>query len=316
MENPRANAVAVTDSRESLALAMENPFSLKFGQVFTGFGVGCGVGIGVGRPIYLGAIPMLQQVMSATRGATDAVSGVGQHVNSSLRKLGMKNIEAGVGCGVGIGHGFGAGIALKPGVVNRIQSSVMQAVTKLASNMGLAPSLSSMQSVTPGSVQSSINALTSTSGAHVKSSPETVADMTSTNFRGSIHLPRSNESPRKEPTHNSYEPKGTSDGPLESRTEKVIDSFLQSPIFNLEENAEVNEMAEKLRSENNVLQVLLRQQQAIQGLMEENQKLQKILVEDLKVPPIRFRASSESSEFNYPCSDCFECRRRRRKGTR
>lgn len=33
---------------------MENPFSLKVGQVFTGFGVGCGIGIGIGRPIYFG----------------------------------------------------------------------------------------------------------------------------------------------------------------------------------------------------------------------------------------------------------------------
>ena len=36
------------------AFRMENPFSVKVLQVFTGFGVGCGVGIGVGRPIYLG----------------------------------------------------------------------------------------------------------------------------------------------------------------------------------------------------------------------------------------------------------------------
>lgn len=36
------------------AYRMENPFSVKVLQVFTGFGVGCGVGIGVGRPIYLG----------------------------------------------------------------------------------------------------------------------------------------------------------------------------------------------------------------------------------------------------------------------
>jgi hypothetical protein len=33
---------------------MENPFSVKVLQVFTGAGVGCGVGVGVGRPIYLG----------------------------------------------------------------------------------------------------------------------------------------------------------------------------------------------------------------------------------------------------------------------
>ena len=36
------------------AFQMENPFSVKVLQVFTGAGVGCGVGIGVGRPIYLG----------------------------------------------------------------------------------------------------------------------------------------------------------------------------------------------------------------------------------------------------------------------
>lgn len=26
-----------------------------------------------------------------------------------LRRLGIKNVEAGIGCGVGIGHGFGIG---------------------------------------------------------------------------------------------------------------------------------------------------------------------------------------------------------------
>ena len=35
-------------------MRIENPFSIKVGQVFTGFGVGCGLGIGVGRPLNLG----------------------------------------------------------------------------------------------------------------------------------------------------------------------------------------------------------------------------------------------------------------------
>ena len=39
---------------EGIGLKIENPFALKVGQVFTGFGVGCGVGIGVGRPLNLG----------------------------------------------------------------------------------------------------------------------------------------------------------------------------------------------------------------------------------------------------------------------
>lgn len=39
-------------------MRIENPFTLKVGQVFTGFGIGCGVGIGVGRPINMGT-PLL-----------------------------------------------------------------------------------------------------------------------------------------------------------------------------------------------------------------------------------------------------------------
>ncbi|PQQ10823.1 putative serine/threonine-protein kinase [Prunus yedoensis var. nudiflora] len=103
----KSGLVVANERRPSGGIRIENPFTLKVGQVFTGFGIGCGVGIGVGRPINLGAIPVLNQVMGATRGATDALSGVSRHVNNSLRKLGAKNIEAGIGCGVGIGHGFG-----------------------------------------------------------------------------------------------------------------------------------------------------------------------------------------------------------------
>ncbi|BFG20385.1 hypothetical protein CerSpe_066590 [Prunus speciosa] len=107
----KSGLVVANERRPSGGIRIENPFTLKVGQVFTGFGIGCGVGIGVGRPINLGAIPVLNQVMGATRGATDALSGVSRHVNNSLRKLGAKNIESGIGCGVGIGHGFGVGMS-------------------------------------------------------------------------------------------------------------------------------------------------------------------------------------------------------------
>lgn len=49
--NSSGSGVIVTKDR---MITMENPFSLKVGQVFTGFGIGCGIGIGVGRPINLG----------------------------------------------------------------------------------------------------------------------------------------------------------------------------------------------------------------------------------------------------------------------
>lgn len=35
---------------------------------------------------------MLQQVLSATRGATDAFSGIGRHVNGSVRPIACFNI--------------------------------------------------------------------------------------------------------------------------------------------------------------------------------------------------------------------------------
>lgn len=41
-------------AKEFQGFRIENPFTFKVGQVFTGFGVGCGIGIGAGRPINLG----------------------------------------------------------------------------------------------------------------------------------------------------------------------------------------------------------------------------------------------------------------------
>lgn len=49
----------VVVANEKKPIRIGNPFTLKVGQVFTGFGIGCGVGIGVGRPINLGTHPFL-----------------------------------------------------------------------------------------------------------------------------------------------------------------------------------------------------------------------------------------------------------------
>lgn len=56
-----SNVSIVTDQRKAnqfQGIRIENPFALKVGQVFTGFGIGCGIGIGVGRPINLGNTPL------------------------------------------------------------------------------------------------------------------------------------------------------------------------------------------------------------------------------------------------------------------
>ncbi|KAM1787568.1 uncharacterized protein LOC126626668 [Malus sylvestris] len=296
----KSGVVVVTNERRpSGGIRIQNPFTLKVGQVFTGFGIGCGVGIGVGRPINLGAIPVLNQVMGATRGATDALSGASRHVNNALRKVGAKNIEAGIGCGVGIGHGFGVGLALKPGVLQQIQFHFVQGMTKIMTKFGISPNLAIGQGTLPSSLQSAIG---------------NVNDQSQNSMGSSMPLST------KPPDHTSqslpgYGNNGTGspvDTPFGSRTEKVLSSFLQSPLLKGEEDSEPNEGAGRLRSENKILQMILKHQQIIEELMEENDKLRHILVEDLKVSPSKLQASY-SSKNRSPCTDCFECRRKQRR---
>ena len=53
----KSGMVTWNQKRESERIRFGNPFTLKVGQVFTGFGIGCGIGIGVGRPLNLGIYP-------------------------------------------------------------------------------------------------------------------------------------------------------------------------------------------------------------------------------------------------------------------
>ncbi|KAJ4956342.1 hypothetical protein NE237_013125 [Protea cynaroides] len=292
------------------AIQIENPFALKVGQVFTGFGIGCGVGIGVGRPLNFGAIPALQQVMSATSGATVALSGVGRHVNTTLRRLGAKNIEAGIGCGVGFGHGFGVGLAVKPGVIHHIQSCLGQAMASLMMQFGIVPGLQVDQNMVPGSLQRSLGMMNETSpqnpiGNIMQSASKTLEHTSQGLSReGTLNMGSKNE---------SFTSKGASvDTILGSRSEKVVSSFLQNPILK-DEDVELNDLAGRLRSENNALQMVLKHQQVIEELMEEHEKLRQILVEELKVPPSKLQVCSSRTKSVSPCSDCFECRRRQRK---
>ncbi|MCO5592162.1 hypothetical protein L7F22_046158 [Adiantum nelumboides] len=110
--------------QERAPLRLHNPFTLRVGQVFTGFGVGCGIGIGVGRSINLRAVPVLGSVAGESIGYFRSWK---PHVDSLGKKLGVKNIQAGVGCGIGVGHGFGIGITLKPGTVQELKHLMEQA---------------------------------------------------------------------------------------------------------------------------------------------------------------------------------------------
>ncbi|KAA3459004.1 Calretinin [Gossypium australe] len=72
------------------------------------------------------------------------------------------------------------------------------------------------------------------------------------------------------------------------------------------------EKAGRLRSENNLLQLVLKHQRIVEELMEENLKLRQILMEDLKIPPSKLQASY-SSKIKSPCSECLYCRRKQRR---
>uniref|UniRef100_A0A2P2JB85 Uncharacterized protein LOC8267951 isoform X1 n=2 Tax=Rhizophora mucronata TaxID=61149 RepID=A0A2P2JB85_RHIMU len=284
---------------------IENPFTLKVGQVFTGFGIGCGVGIGVGRPLNLSAIPVMNQVMSATRGATDAFSGVSWHVNNTLRRMGAKNVEVGIGCGVGIGHGFGIGLAVKPGVVQKIQASFIQMILKMMTKSGVA-NLPLDPTVKPLSLQSGRSTISE--------------DITQIPLQ-SISQPAAKHPDMLQGLHrygsigpNSHNGNASSKSSQEDlsfgRTEKVISSFLQNPI--LKDNTNLSGEAGRLKAENSMLQMVLKHQQIIEELMEENEKLRQILVEDLKISPSRLQ-SSHTTRNKTPCDYCFECRRKQRK---
>ncbi|XP_050378289.1 uncharacterized protein LOC126795504 [Argentina anserina] len=335
MEGSSSKVVVVVANERKTSggggIRIGNPFTLKMGQVFTGFGIGCGVGIGVGRPINLGAVPVVNQVMGATRGATDAFSGVSRHVTDALRKVGAKNIEAGIGCGVGFGHGFGVGLALKPGILQQIQLFSLVSITFFFScvishqslqlcfllnilqqkmtKFGIAPNSPMLQGAIPSSLQSGIGIMN---------------DSSSQNTVGNIMQMETNPPDYATQGLPGYGSKGTGatyanftstsfpvETPFGSRTEKVLRSCLQSPVLKGEES-ESSEVAGRLRSENKILQMVLKHQQIIDNLTVENEKLRHILVEDLKVPPSKLQ-TPYTSKIRSPCSDCFECRRKQRR---
>ncbi|KAL3817979.1 hypothetical protein ACJIZ3_003884 [Penstemon smallii] len=276
MENSSGNGSGsgVIYTKERRGVKMEIPFTLKVGQVFTGFGIGCGVGIGVGRPLNLGAIPVLNQVMSATRGATDAFSGVQGFVNKSLRKVGAKNIEAGIGCGLGFGHGFGVGLAVKPGVLHQIQSNVLKAITGLMTNVGIDPTSSVSQSILPSSLQTGTSPL-------VKSVSNSNSTYEGNTGNGKTIVSLEKTLATKSAALNTQ---------YSSKTEEVIDNFLKSPLLK-EEGSSLHEQARPQQLENHVLQMVLKHQLLIEELMQENEKLRQILVEEMKVQPNKFHSS-------------------------
>ncbi|KAH9316205.1 hypothetical protein KI387_024832, partial [Taxus chinensis] len=246
---------------------IENPFALKVGQVFTGFGVGCGVGIGVGRPLNLGAIPMIDQVMRATSGATAAFSGIGQQTNKFMRKLGLKSIEAGVGCGVGFGHGFGAGVALKPGAAQNIQASLMRGLMIIMQKLKITPDLSfAGKFALPESVSSSMRIASETAGKALQDPMGSSMQLASQTAGKALQDPLGSSVQLASQTAEkvSHNPLGksmkkasqTATGAFATNTpDTVIGNFLQGTAPQVTNKMRSNEEVGGLQSENQILQM-------------------------------------------------------------
>ncbi|XP_012472088.1 uncharacterized protein LOC105789306 isoform X3 [Gossypium raimondii] len=249
----------------------------------------------VKRNVISGTIPMLGQVMSATRGATDAFSGVSKHVNGALTKIGAKSIEAGVGCGVGFGHGSSVGLSAKPGMVHQIQCCVIETMAKLMMKFRKAPGLPFIGGAFPVSFRSGWTTTNEPSRNPLGNMNQIVSKLADSTSQG---LPGPGITSR-----------GSTFG---TRTEKVLSSFLQNPVFNEDETSQ-NELAARLPTENNMLQLVMKCQQIIEQLMEENRKLHQILTEDLNIRKLQTGYLSKTES---PCSDCFFCRRKQRRNRR
>jgi len=106
------------------------PFAFRLGAVGFGAGAGCGAGIGFGRPVSLSAIPIAAQAVqgisaglgASLGGAGAAVAGAASAARRGVQRLGVRHLDAGVGCGIGVGYGFfAAGLLLKPSAVDGLQ---------------------------------------------------------------------------------------------------------------------------------------------------------------------------------------------------
>lgn len=257
--------------QESAAWKVHNPFALRVGQVFTGFGVGCGIGVGVGQPINLRALPVIGSVAGEAIGSFNSLR---PHVASLGKKLGIKNIQAGVGCGVGIGHGFGIGVTLKPGTVQQLKQLMEQAYSAI--NERVRSSMGSTRSE-----ESSGNEENTTPAVNER---KLLPDI----------IPTNSITTTIQSLGNSMQSTSMAATKLQSAQEPT--------------HGEVN----RLQTENRILLTLLTHQEQIELLRKENAALKQALaeVEDATSKP---KASSDDHGKEEPhksTAKCFECRRK------
>eukprot|EP00250_Pteridium_aquilinum_P009298 c18578_g1_i2 orf=153-980(+) len=260
-----------------LAFKLHNPFALRVGQVFTGFGVGCGIGIGFGRAINIRAIPVLGNVAGE---AISSFSGMRHHVQSLGKRLGVKNVQAGVGCGVGVGHGFGIGVTLKPGTVQQLKNLVEQGLSTINERVKSVAVSSDVEEGKGNTVESSALVVQEKSSPDLSSLKGSTTDKLLEGFLQSSPRAATREQGRQESNHGEVE---------------------------------------RLQTENRILVTLLKHQEQIEVLKEENASLKQALAEE-RDPSLKPKASSDDVDHSVEgklCNSrtkCFECRRRSRQG--
>ncbi|KAK9137845.1 hypothetical protein Sjap_008439 [Stephania japonica] len=260
------------EEQKQVSIKWENPFALKVGQVFTGFGIGCGVGIGVGRPLNLG-------------------------------------------------------LAIKPGVLHKLQSCIAEALMRIALKFGVFPGLSSSQNMLPGSLKTTMNAMNGTLQSPMENFFQAASKSPEQTTQGKL-LDIIDMESKLEP---STSKRTSSNALVGSRYEHVVSSFLQNPVLKDEDDSEVRKLEGKsvdyLLIQLTYVQEIfnwcpvgllswqvLKHQQIIDELIEENEKLRHVLIEEFKVSPNKLQANKTRCIRSIsPCSNCFECRRRQKK---
>ncbi|KHN42663.1 uncharacterized protein LOC114423378 [Glycine soja] len=196
------------------------------------------------------AIPTLDQVMSGTKGATDAFYGV----SNSFRKLGTSSIPGmAVGYGIGFSHGFGLGLSMRSGV-NQLQSSLAEPMTKM---IGLIPGLPFGQGALP----------MPTSSKSRQISAESIMQRATKSFDQI-----SQESMMQLASKSASQ---ISQGLVGSQPTKIDSAFDNKVLKRAAVDSASHTQTEKV----------MKQQQIIDELVEENEKLRQILqANNLKIP--------------------------------
>ncbi|CAM6042928.1 unnamed protein product [Sphagnum compactum] len=288
-------------------VGLRNPFVLRVGQVMSGFGAGCGLGIGVGVPIPSLDIPGISGVMSAAQGATRRIGG-SHHVQSLIRRVGIKNLQAGIGCGVGIGHGFGVGIALKPGVaqqaVHLFQEAVSVLKNKLLSRVdGGGNQVEALPGIRTGSAQpGTVVSPNSEQGRIVPSIKHSDSEVVISDLAFVLLLMLASWLDRALC--------GTFSGLDSYSSEAVVGCLGLSYAILIQ--------VERLQTQNEILRTLLRHQEKIEELEQQNALLREELNSERNIGNRAIQDHYARLPNLHQPSDraiCFSCRRRARRRT-